>query len=388
MRIGIDATALQVRRGRHGTGAYLRGLLGALGARRPPHELCLFSYGPSAGDLGVPTDAFRIVKLPAPALGRAQATVSHQLALPLAARRLGVRALHIPGVSVNASMPSIPLWQPVPVVVTVHDLSPLRFPDTILPRPRHRIFYRAMLGAVRRAAHLLCDSEATRDDLIARTRMSAGRITVARLAAEPLFTSVPGPSGDERAAALEDEGYVLHVGGAGATKNLPRLLRAMVALWGETAMPVALACVTDRPFDPIALCPEAAPYRSRIHVLGDTSPQFLLWLYQHARCLAFPSLHEGFGLPVLEAMASGCPVITSRVASLPEVAGEAAVYVEPRDVESIRDALAEVVGDGARRRALRAAGLERARRFDYATTAELTLGVYEAVGGSRARGSR
>jgi glycosyltransferase involved in cell wall biosynthesis len=382
MKIGIDVTLLEIRSGRHGIGAYLRGLLGALGQRDTGHDFFLFAHGVPDLGVGTATGRFRVVRLPSPPLGRAQALVSHQVLLPWLARRLALDVLHLPGVSVNASMPALPLWRAVRMVVTVHDLSPLHFPREILPGARHRVFYRVMLGAVRRAAHLLSDSRATRNDLVTLLGVPVSRITIAPLAADPCFTPSPVPLEDARGAPLADGGYVLHVGGPVPMKNLPRLLSAMVELWARASTAAPLVCVSSLPFDPVALCPAVARHRARVHVLTDVDSRFLVWLYQHASCLAFPSLYEGFGLPVLEAMASGCPVVASRVASLPEVGGDAAVYVEPRDVDAIRLALHDVVGDTERRREMRASGLAQAGRFSYAATAVATLGAYEAGGRS------
>jgi glycosyltransferase involved in cell wall biosynthesis len=373
VKIGIDCTMLQVQSGRHGVGSYLRGLLGGLARVSPGHDYRLIAY-PGTLDAGDLPPSFRLARVSAPSLGKARALISHQVLLPAMSRRLKLDVLHIPVVSMNASLPGIPLARAVPVVVTVQDLMPLRFPEHLLPHRRHRVFYRAMLAAVRRARHVLCTSTCTREQLLADVGLPAERITVAPLAADPCFSTAEVAPGDARASALANRAFVLHVGGLQPMKNLPRLAAAMTRLWAE-GHSVDLVCVGAAPMAPTGLIPEG--HRHRLIALDDVQVPFLRWLYQRARVLAIPSLAEGFGLPVLEAMASGCPVVAGRTGSLPEVGGDAARYVDSMDVNDIAAGLGAVLGDKPLLDALRARGLLRAAEFGYDRTARATLEGYE-----------
>lgn len=267
------------------------------------------------------------------------------------------------------------------LVTTVHDLIPLRFPG-LVPW-RHRWAVRALLGgALRRATRIIVVSEATRADLLGRYPVPAGRVHVIPEAADPRFAP---PARADRIGLRDRYGlrlpYVLFVGLLEPKKNLAGLLAAVARLrargaWGETELVIAGAPGWG---------PEARETATRlggsgvVRFLGAVPDGDLPALYGEALAFVFPSLWEGFGLPVLEAMASGAPVIASRRGALPEVAGDAALLVEP-EPEPLADALGTVLADPALRTRLREAGLARARTFSWERTAAATLAVYRAAG--------
>jgi glycosyltransferase involved in cell wall biosynthesis len=271
------------------------------------------------------------------------------LLLPRLLRRLGAALTHTQYV--------LPLRSPCPGVVTVHDLSFARRPE-LMGRKDRVVFRTIVPRAVRRAARVLTVSERTKRDLVERYGVSPERVVVTPNGVDPAFHP---PSG------LEPQGaYVLAVGAVQRRKN------QLAAL--EAANEVGLPLVVVGPHKDRALAEELSGRGARVEGYVDIGR--LAELYRGAACLVQTSAFEGFGLPVVEAMASGTPVVAVREPALVEVAGDAAVIVEESDLtEGIRRALAE-------RERLVAAGLERARAFTWRAAAERTLAVYREILGA------
>ncbi|MGH7787018.1 MAG: glycosyltransferase family 4 protein, partial [Candidatus Binatia bacterium] len=171
-------------------------------------------------------------------------------------------------------------------------------------------------------------------------------------------------------------GYIMHLGTREPRKNLPRLVRAYARL-GAAAPPLVLAGATGWGVDELPALLDGLGLRARVHLLGSVSTADLPALYSGAALFAYPSLYEGFGLPVLEAMACGTPVVSANVASLPEVAGDAALLVDPHDETALADAIGRVLREPALHADLRARGLARARTFTWQRCAAQTMAVYE-----------
>jgi glycosyltransferase involved in cell wall biosynthesis len=269
-------------------------------------------------------------------------------ALPRALRRMRADLVH--------TQYALPLRPPCPVVVTVHDLSFEREPG-LMPLKDRLVFRRVVPRAARRAARVLTVSERSKRDLVELYGVSAERIVVTPNGVDPAFH--PGAPTD-----LHD--YALAVGAIQSRKN------QLAAL--EAARAAGLPLVVAGPEKDPTLAAELRERGARVDGYVDT--ERLADLYRGAACLVQASHYEGFGLPVVEAMACGTPVVAVREPALEEVAGDAAVLVgEPELAEGIRRALAE-------RGRLVAAGLERARAFSWRTTAERTLAVYREILGA------
>ena len=268
-----------------------------------------------------------------------------------------------------------------PLVITVYDLINELYRDrfsrfNIAGDPTRR--YQRVNCA--RADHLIAISEATKADLVRLFGVDPARITVVHLASSlPVLQPLePGRAPPAESGGSEEKRYLLHVGGRPDYKNFNALLEA----FGRSAFlrrRFRLVCFGGGPFDDAERERIAALGVSDrvIHRSGDDAA--LAACYRDATAFICPSLYEGFGLPVLEAMSQGCPVICAHAGSLPEVAGAAAVYFDPTSVESMQAALDATLDDEARLAALRLLGLERVRLFSWERCARETLQVYRRL---------
>jgi glycosyltransferase involved in cell wall biosynthesis len=345
MRIGIDARAAAEERA--GRGTMVRELLLALARSDADHEFDLVARGP----WDAPLDerfAWRRIDRPDPAWNLIAGTTAHRHADVF--------------LSTNSYLTA--WFTRIPAVVTVCDM--VAFDDALAPQRRARWIERATLPrADRRAAALTAISEATARDLTTRFPRAAGKTTVTLLAADERFAE-DGPRAQLGAP------YVLAVGTLEPRKNLPRLIEAFAGLDGPHELVLVGAAGWDT-----AETDAAIAGAEHVRRLGHVSDEELRALYRGAALFAYPSLYEGFGLPVLEAMAAGAPVLTSNLSSLPEVGGDAAFYCDPRDVSSIREGLARGLAEGPARVA---AGRAHAAAFSWDRHAAQTLAVLAEVG--------
>src|SRR5688500_8467884 len=269
-------------------------------------------------------------------------------------------------------------------VVTIHDCIHLMFPQYLPHRLAYAYARASMWAAARRSDRILTVSEASKRDILHFFDVPPEKVVVVYNAIDERFSREPRAEDVERVRERFQlhQRFVLYVRNIKPHKNLERLIEAFHALRLRGLDDLKLLIIGDE----ISSYPSLrrAVHRHKLHkhvrFLGYLPDDTLAIMYRLATVFVFPSLYEGFGLPPLEAMASGTPVVTSNVSSLPEVAGDAAVLVDPYDVDSIVDGLRRVVGDREMAATLRRRGLERAREFSWARSVEKTREVYRAVG--------
>lgn len=274
----------------------------------------------------------------------------------------------------------LPLIHPRPSVVTIHDLGHLYYPETYPPLDWLYLHLSTRYNA-QESSRIIADSETTKKDLVERLGVPADKIKVIY----PGFDEFLYYRSDAAEVAavkarygIEGE-YFLHLGTIKPRKNIGRLLQAFVGLQKGSAVPVKLVLAGRRSALEKAALPWLEAAAEGVIFTGYMAEEDLPALLSGALALVIPSLYEGFGLPALEAMACGTPVVASNRASLPEVVGEAGLLVDPLSVEAIASAMALLLGDGALRQELGVRGQERAGRFSWRRAAQETTAVLEAA---------
>lgn len=266
-------------------------------------------------------------------------------------------------------------------VITVHDLAFLLFPD-FLTRPSARYYSRVDIAA-RKADHIIAVSESTKRDTIRLLGVPPEKITVIPEAAHPIFTPIPNEEALERVRARYKlpRNFILFVGTIEPRKNLPTLIRAFHRMRDNYKTDAVLVIAGHRGWlvEEVDQTLEETNLGEAVRFLGGVPNEELVYLYNAARVFAFPSRYEGFGLPPLEAMACGTPVVTANVSSLPEVVGDAALLVNPEDVDGLAVAMWRLLSEENLRRELRAKGIKRAQIFSWERAARATREVYRVV---------
>lgn len=356
-----------------------RELLPALLAAAPPDvSFTAFVNRETAGTPGPWTGDMRSVTIPVHARNRAQWVMGEQTALPMLARKAGVELLH-------SLASTAPLWGPFRRVLTVHDLIYARFPDAHRGI-RDKGMRLLVPAAARRSDRVIAISASTREDLISMLGLPAELIDVVPQGLGTVQRVAPLGAAETRARfGLGERPVLLTLSARRAHKNLERLIGALAAI-----------PVQRRPL--LVLPGYATDYEARLRAEATTAGvtedvRFIGWvqdaelegLWAVARAFVFPSLYEGFGLPVLEAMARGVPVACADTSSLPEVAGGAALLFDPLSERDIADAIVRLLDDQDLRVRLVQLGRERARLFSWERTAAETLAVYERTLGRAPR---
>jgi alpha-1,3-rhamnosyl/mannosyltransferase len=368
MRIAIEArAAAEVPAGR---GRYVRELLKGLAATDADHEFQLYGREPWIDP--ALDGRFRWFRVDAPGPRWALA----------AGRRMAASA------QVGLACTSYAIttqWRRLPAAAVVYDFVAF---DRGLQPPRGSRLERLTLPiAARRCNAFVAISESTRHELEERFPHCRGKALVVTPGLDEAFTALPG---DDDAAVLHRHGldgpYVLVAGTLEPRKNLPRLIEAYAGLASGVRAGRPLVLVGASGWETDATFASVAQHRDLIRTLGYVPDRELACLYRHAELLCYVSLYEGFGLPVLEAMASGTAVLTSSVSSMPEVGGPAARYVDPLDVDDIRRGLSELLDDAQLRARCVQAGLVQAGRFDSSASSRTLLGTLERLARARNAG--
>lgn len=368
MRIAIDARLNAYRSG--GIPQYTRQLLAALAAVAPEHRLITLNHRKADTPVAVAAN-IEHRRLWTPPHHRWE-----QAALPIELWGVHADVLHLPDF--------IPLFAlRTPTAITVHDLAFVRYPEILDAAARR--YYGQIRRAVERADAIIAVSESTRRDLAELLGVDPGRVDLVYEAAAPQFQPLDLPPDAEHTISghrLRRESFALFVGTLEPRKNLPTLLRALDLLRQRPhSEPPTLVVAGPRGWldDDIARLVTQLRLGDAVRFVGGVATDDLVWLYNACRVYLHPELYSGFGLPILEAMQCGAPVIAADNSSLPEVAGDAARLLPAQAVEAWAAAWHEVWYDPDLRQRMRWAGQQQAARFSWSAAARETLSIYQRI---------
>jgi glycosyltransferase involved in cell wall biosynthesis len=363
-----------------GSGQYIHHLVSTLAHQETNHRFVLV-IPRSAGIDKPQVPGVQVVMMPTPFDRHSRNLAKlwfEQIAIQQACRRLRVDLLHVPYFAA-------PLRSTLSVVVTIHDLIPLLLPAYRGSR-QVQLYMRLAAAGARRARAVIADSRHSRQDIIEHLGIPPERVTVTYLAASPHF----GPRNAEVIAEVRgrfrlQRPYIFYIGGFDARKNVEMVVRAFAAATQGWEDPPQLAIGGRLPdgrnplFSDVNQLIVDAGVAGDVALLGAVSDDDKAALMAGSAAFVYPSRYEGFGLPPLEAMQCGAPVIASRATCIPEVVGDAGLLVDPDDLPGWVGALRSVLTDAGLAESLRRRGVERARRFTWEQTVAATLPVYEAA---------
>jgi glycosyltransferase involved in cell wall biosynthesis len=334
------------------------------------NEYVVFTPSSQVEALGVERDGFEVVRCDF--AGRGTRLVWEQVSLPALVRRHRLDVLHSPHYT-------MPLRHSARSVVTFPDLTFLLYPE--LHQPLKRVFFPAMMRwSARHARRIIAISESTKRDLVQTLGVPGDRISTVLLAADTEYRRAPPSQVAEVCAryGLRAGEYLLYVGVLEPRKCIGQLVEAFsriapAADWLDLVIAGKRGWMYDQIFSQVT----ALGLETRVRFPGYVPQSDLPKLYSGARAFVYPSRYEGFGLPVLEAMSCGTPVVTSSVSSMPEVAGDGALLVDPDDIPGLAEVLARVVHDASLRQDLSRRGQVQAASFSWERCARDTLRVYQ-----------
>jgi glycosyltransferase involved in cell wall biosynthesis len=351
-----------------GLGVYTRELVLELLKAECDYDFTVYSSSPALKKM-YPEKVTRVSPLTSPGLGfkgHLMRLLWQQTMLPFKSRRHNESLVY-------STVPEGILFSPVKQIITMHDILPIKYPE-MYPRMKYHFYYTVPL-LLKKLRAVICTSENTKKDVTARYAIKD----------KPVYVIYEGVNRQrfyprEKSVVQKRYGlgkYLLYIGDMRPYKNLERSLEAFARL-NLTDLSFVIGGKKDPHFYPdIAKKVDRLLLKDKVIFLGYVPEEDLPHLYSVAAAFIFPSLYEGFGLPPLEAMACGCPVVASNAASLPEVCGDAVRYVDPYDVESIAQGIHEVLTDEVMRQNLRAKGLERVELFSWEKAAKEHLKIFE-----------